>query len=97
MKPITISCDDGTRLVILATVIGPLAVHRRRDSEGIEYPDSTVTHIATGLRIVNGLSRARAIRIAKALQFLDWNFRSPKSRKVKAMASKVGWAISCTT
>jgi hypothetical protein len=80
---------------IPALIVGPLAVHHDL------YEDAhlwVVTHIRTGYAVRRRIkSRARAIRVAKALQFLDWNFRSPKSRKVKAMAEKVQWAISVTT
>lgn len=93
-----VSYNDGTHQVcqsVKAIVIGPLAVHRELDND---YKWWAVSHVRTGCR-VKGLirTRGRAIRIANALQFLDWNFRSPKSSKVKAMAEKVAWAINCTT
>lgn len=86
---------DGVQIAhtVSAIVIGPLAVHRELDSGRW-----AVSHVRTGYRIRGGIrSKARALRIAHALQFLDWNFRSVRTRKItKRFGERVNWAIDCT-
>ena len=80
-----------------ATVIGLLAVHRCSTYITCRDAHWSISHVPTGWRVKGCIkNRAQAIRIAEALQSLDWNFRSPKSRKVKAMESKVKQAIDLT-
>lgn len=90
--------DDGkvqVRTPVSAFVIGPLAVHREL---GNGYNRWAISHVTTGYRVIGEIkSRASALRMADALQFLDWNFKSPKSRKVKAIGNKVAFAFRLTT
>lgn len=84
-------------LQVQATVIGPLSVYHRINGKGELCNEWVVGHVATGWRVTGIIkSRARALRIAKALLCLDWDFRSPRSSKVKAMYEQVKWVIDCT-
>lgn len=92
-----VTYDDRYRQVrqpVSALVIGPLAVHREL---GNDYRQWAVSHVRTGYRIRGAIkTKARALRVAEALQFLDWNFRSPQSHNLKVLGPKVEWAINLT-
>ena len=91
------AADPRETREVEALVIGPLSVYHRVNGDGQECDDWVVGHVATGWRVSQAIeSRARAIRIAEALQSLDWNFTSPRSRKVKAMALEVRQRIAST-
>lgn len=65
--------------------LGGLALHRER----FRGRGWTITHVPTGLRAAAVKDRAQAETILQKLARLDWNFRSPKSRKITAMYPKV--------
>lgn len=88
---------DGVQVAapVNAVVVGPLAVHRELAND---YNRWAVSHVRTGYRVRGGIkSKARALRVAEALQFLDWNFRSARTRKItKRFGQRVNWVIDCT-
>ncbi len=74
---------------------GALAVHR-----GCSYLIGkssfwSVTHVQTGYAVKTYIfSRRMAMALAVALDGLDWDFRSPKSRKIRKLKEPVRRAVS---
>lgn len=105
MKTQTVTIRDRTAATktreVEAIVIGPLCVHRcigttATRSEFHNAKCWTLGHVATGFGIMPHVSKARALRLAEALQSLDWEFKSPKSPKVKAMEKEVLRIVEAT-
>jgi len=65
-QTITVSCFEGPRC-IAALVLGPLAVHPALEVIRLHPVHYTVTHVPTGRKLVAGLTRHRALALARAL------------------------------
>lgn len=91
---ITVKGRSGeTRTVVAEKRVGELALHKTL-ARGAGW---TITHVPTGLRACSVPRREDAELLLKKFRRLDWKFRSPKSRKIRAIYPKVKRAMEQVT
>lgn len=80
--------EQRERNVIAVLRQGPLFLHK-----SVDHSEWTITHEPTGCRVASVESREVAEKLMRSLRSADWRFRSPKSRKVKALEPRVRRAM----
>ena len=86
--------EDPFDFPIKAHVFGKLAVHRPigGNEVGVIKKGFRITHIPTGFQAFPREFKKKEFAVGMVKQLLglsDWNFTSPKSKKVKELAPKV--------
>ena len=98
IKVLTFGHKFKTTLIPGIKVGNFLAVHRKsteRPEDWHRPQGYSVTHIPTGFSVAHQPTQQQALKLAGHLTILDWDFKTPTSRKFKAILKQVTYTTDC--